>query len=67
MRKSAFKRAMSVVLCGALAMPAQSQDSSSPYSGLSYSNYGFSLPVTLSGGAMYYRTAAVRETRAILR
>ncbi len=36
------------MFCGALAMPVQSQDS-----GSQDSNFGFSLPVTVSGGAMY--------------
>src|ERR1700677_4800065 len=39
------------VWCGFLAVPAQPQDSGAPSSGSS-SNYGFSLPVTLSGGAV---------------
>jgi len=39
----AISGALWAVLCGVLAMPAQSQDS----------GYGLSLPVTLSGGAMY--------------
>jgi hypothetical protein len=40
------RRALWLVLCGALAVRSYSQDSGS-------SNYGFSLPVTLSGGALY--------------
>lgn len=74
---------LSAVVCGALALSAQSQDSGSPdstspdssslgsdptdsgsansgtansgfsNSGFINSNFGFSLPVTLSGGAMY--------------
>jgi hypothetical protein len=42
-----------VILCTALALPAQSQDSGSQDSGSQDSNLGFSLPVTLSAGAMY--------------
>ena len=40
--------ALLAVWCGAMAMPALSQNSDSQDS-----NYGFSLPITLSGGAMY--------------
>jgi hypothetical protein len=42
---------LTALLCGALALSAQSQDSSPSNSGST--NYGFSLPVTLSAGAMY--------------
>jgi hypothetical protein len=42
-----LERALWMVFCAALAMPALAQDSGSP-SG----NYGFSLPVTVSGSAM---------------
>ena len=43
MLRPTLRRALWIILCGASALPAQSQDS----------NFGFSLPVTLSGGAMY--------------
>jgi hypothetical protein len=41
--QQALRQIAWIILLSALAMPAQPQDS----------NYGFSLPVTLSGGAMY--------------
>jgi hypothetical protein len=47
----AFRWALWVILCGALAIPVQSQDS----------NYGFSLPVTVSGGAMYTGRVQVED------
>src|SRR5579862_9041601 len=40
--------ALWAVCCGSLALPAQSQDSVAQDS-----DFGFSLPVTISGGAMY--------------
>jgi hypothetical protein len=43
MLRATVRRALWIILGAALAMPVQSQDS----------NFGFSLPVTLSGGAMY--------------
>ncbi|MGA2880023.1 MAG: hypothetical protein ABSG13_13830 [Bryobacteraceae bacterium] len=48
MLRQALRPILWVVLCGALAVPVQSQDS-----GSQDSNFGFSLPVTASGGAMY--------------
>ena len=53
MLRRAFRSALWVFLCGALAVPVQSQDSVSPDSGTADSNFGFSLPVTASGAAMY--------------
>ena len=55
MLRRAFRSVLWVFLCGALAVPVQSQDSGSPDSGTSDSNFGFSLPVTASGAAMYTR------------
>jgi hypothetical protein len=49
----ASRQTLGVIFCAALAVPAQSQDSS----------YGFSLPVTLSGGAMYTERLQFQEPK----